>query len=86
MSKIRKLMLVCAMALTMMGVGLPSALAQPVDWCFYGCDSSWWAPAVTEPAPTVSQDEDRFIVVARDDDCWLVWDRERDELGWVCED
>ena len=81
MAKIRKLMVVCAMAL-MLVVALPSALAQqPIDWCYYGCDVAYWTvPATTDPTPTEPQDEERFIIVAEDDGCWLVWDRVEDVL------
>ena len=80
MSKIRKLMIVCAMALMMMVVGLPSALAQGFDWCYWGCNPAYWtAPAATD--------------TATEPDChWergWVWD---DDFGWervwvwVCDD
>jgi hypothetical protein len=48
MSKIRTLMIVSAMAMMMMVVGLPQALAQ--DWCYWGCNPAYWsAPAAQEP-------------------------------------
>ncbi len=86
MTKIRKLMVIGAMALMMMVVALPSALAQ--DWCFWGCDPLYWTDwsVPTETATTEANlAEDRFIVLAEDDDCVLVLDRVEDELFWVCE-
>jgi hypothetical protein len=85
-TKIRKLMAVGAMALMMMVVALPSALAQ--DWCFWGCDY-WGADYWDTPTETATTEEtpaeERFIILAADDDCVLVWDTQTDELFWVCE-
>ncbi len=79
MSKIRKLMVVGAMALMMMVVALPSALAQGFDWCYWGCDPSYWgAPATadTSTEPTTTSDLE---------DCFLVEDIDTGEEFVVCE-
>ncbi len=89
MTKIRKLMVLGVMALMIMAVALPSALAQGSDPCWYGCNPLYWsAPPQTDPPTEENLDEDRFVVVAWDseDDCWLIWDRKTDELFSVCED
>ncbi len=82
MSKVRKLMVVGAMALMMLVVALPSALAQ--DWCYGGCDPYYWG-ADYWSAPTETAEEDGFVVVAEEDDCWLIWDPDTEEYYWVCE-
>jgi hypothetical protein len=63
MTKIRKLMVFCAMALMMMVVALPSALAQDYyyAWEPYYYDPSWDdTPASTDTSPT------SFIIVGND--------------------
>ncbi len=76
MSKIRKLMVVCAMALMMMVVALPSALAQSYYW-----DPSW----LGTPSSTDTATEPTW------DDCdWergWAWDYDEEEWVpvWVCD-
>ena len=76
MSKIRKLMIVCVIALMMMVVALPSALAQGSDWCYWGCDPSYWsAPAATDTTTTEPEP---------DWQCGWVWSPEEDDWVWAC--
>jgi hypothetical protein len=78
MSKIRKLMIVCVMALMMMVVALPSALAQ--DWCYWGCNPAYWtAPAATDTATEPDCHWERGWVWDEDFGWERVW-------VWVCDD
>ena len=79
MTKTRKLMVVCAMALMMMVIALPSALAQSYYPSYYW-DPAWLGPpATTEPAPLEC---DEWVEVwAFDPDTG-----DLDFLGWACVD
>ncbi len=72
MSKIRKLVIVGVVALMMMLIAAPAALAQ--DWCYYGCNPAYWGvPAdtsTTTPEP--------------DYECGWVWSYQEDDWVWAC--
>ena len=74
MSKIRKLVIVGVVALMMMLIAAPAALAQ--DWCYYGCNPAYWGvPAdtsTTTPTPTSNTE------------CGWVWSYQEDDWVWAC--
>ncbi len=75
MTKIRKLIVLGVMALMMMVVAPPSALAQ--DWCFWGCDPLYWTDW-SPPAETATTEETLDV-----EECW--WVLIDDEWFLVCE-
>ena len=72
MSKIRKLVIVGVVALMMMLIAAPAALAQ--DWCYYGCNPAYWGvPADTSTTTPTS-----------DTECGWVWSYQEDDWVWAC--
>ncbi len=69
-----KLILAAAatMALMMMVVAVPTALAQ--DWCYGGCDPSYWYL----PTETATTEE------TSDWECGWAWSFEEEEWVWAC--